>query len=64
RGIVVEFAPERGVIVIDEAVRDLAGPPVDRPPRARAPHRWSRHGKGAADEGDGRPEDPAEGDGG
>lgn len=49
QGIVVEFAPERGRIVVDEAVLDLAAPPVDaRAPRPRKVHRWSRHGKGRA----------------
>jgi 16S rRNA processing protein RimM len=59
QGIVVEFAPERGLIVVDEAALDLAAPPVDTPadapadapadeppPRERRRHRWSRHGKG------------------
>ena len=48
RAIVRTFAPERGEIVIDEAVLDLDADPVDepapRPPRKRP--RWSRHGKG------------------
>jgi len=52
RDIVRAFAPERGEIVVDEAVLDLGGPPVDEPadksvgrtPRRRP--RWSRHGKG------------------
>jgi len=62
KDIVRTFAPERGEIVIDEAILDLGGSPVDepvaRPPRKRP--RWSRHGKGAA----GRPsggETPASG---
>ncbi|HET9682254.1 MAG TPA: hypothetical protein VFP19_09465, partial [Candidatus Limnocylindrales bacterium] len=39
----------RGRIVVDEAVLDLAAPPVDaRAPRPRKVHRWSRHGKGRA----------------
>ena len=50
KAIVKEFAPDRGVITVDEAVLDLDGAPVDdrppRPPRRRP--RWSRHGKGAA----------------
>lgn len=47
QGIVVEFAPERGTIVVDEAVLDLGAAPIDaRPPRERKLHRWSRHGKG------------------
>jgi len=53
KDIVRTFAPERGEIVVDAAVLDLAAPPVDepvaRPPRKRP--RWSRHGKG----GVGRP---------
>ena len=48
KDIVRTFAPDRGEIVVDEAILDLAGPPVDepvaRPPRKRP--RWSRHGKG------------------
>ena len=57
RHVITTFAPERGELIVDEAVLDLAAPPVDsrssepRPPRRRP--RWSRHGKG------GRP--PAEG---
>jgi hypothetical protein len=48
RGIVTEFAPERGEIVVDEAALDIGGPAEPaRPPRPRKPHRWSRHGKGA-----------------
>jgi len=74
RDIVRTFAPERGEIVVDEAVLDLDAVPVDephpRPPRRRP--RWSRHGKGgagsptardgeaASDEG-GPPERPATG---
>lgn len=50
KAIVKEFAPERGIITVDEAVLDLDGDPVDerppKPPRKRP--RWSRHGKGAA----------------
>lgn len=50
KAIVKEFAPDRGVITVDEAVLDLDGAPVDdrppRPPRRRP--RWSRHGKGGA----------------
>jgi 16S rRNA processing protein RimM len=52
RDIITTFAPERGELVVDETVLDLAGAPVDGPaerkagkPRRR--HRWSRHGKGA-----------------
>jgi 16S rRNA processing protein RimM len=51
RELITTFAPERGELVVDEAVLDLASPPVDTPasgpaaaPRRR--HRWSRHGKG------------------
>ena len=47
RGIVTEFAPERGEILVDEASLALDTGPVDeRPARPRKPHRWSRHGKG------------------
>lgn len=47
RGMVTEFAPERGELVVDEAALDLGGSAAAvRPPRARKPHRWSRHGKG------------------
>lgn len=50
RDVVRTFAPERGQIVVDEAVLDLGSEPVDtparRPPRKRPP--WSRHGKGGA----------------
>jgi hypothetical protein len=47
-GIVTEFAPERGAIVVDEDALDLGGPAVDaKPSRPRKVHRWSRHGKGA-----------------
>lgn len=65
RGIVTEFAPDRGEIVVDETALDLAGAPVEaRPPRARKPHRWSRHGKGqsgaAVAGSDGEPVDPAD----
>lgn len=50
--VIRDFAPERGEIVVDEAVLALDEAPVDgptkkRPPRARRP-RWSRHGKGGA----------------
>jgi 16S rRNA processing protein RimM len=48
RGIVTEFAPERGELVVDEAALDLGAPSEPpRPPRPRKAHRWSRHGKGA-----------------
>jgi 16S rRNA processing protein RimM len=53
RDVITSFAPERGEIVVDEAVLDLAGAPVDEPggavsgpPKPRRRHRWSRHGKG------------------
>jgi 16S rRNA processing protein RimM len=50
RDLITTFAPERGELVVDEAVLDLAAPPVDAPqstapPERRRP-RWSRHGKG------------------
>ena len=60
RDIVTTFAPERGELIVDESVLDLAGPAVDgpaastRPPRRRP--RWSRHGKG----GGARPDDAGE----
>lgn len=56
RDVVTTFAPERGEIIVDEAVLDLEAPPVDAAapgpgrgaagavPRRRP--RWSRHGKG------------------
>ena len=55
RDVITTFAPERGELVVDEAVLDLAGPPVDAPAsgergagsRPRRRPRWSRHGKGA-----------------
>lgn len=50
RDVIRVFAPERGEIVVDEAVLDLGAPPVDEPvvhpPRKRP--RWSRHGKGGS----------------
>lgn len=48
RDVIKVFAPERGEIVVDETVLDLAAGPVDEPvvrPARRRP-RWSRHGKG------------------
>jgi len=51
--IVRVFAPERGEIVVDAAVLDLGSTseePKPRPPRKRP--RWSRHGKGGANEAD------------
>ncbi len=60
RDVITTFAPERGELIVDESVLDLAGKPVDAPSAgaAKAPRkrpRWSRHGKGA------RPAPPAEG---
>jgi 16S rRNA processing protein RimM len=51
RSIITTFAPERGELVVDEAVLDLDARPMDAPsPRAARPERrrprWSRHGKG------------------
>jgi 16S rRNA processing protein RimM len=58
RGIIVEFAPERGAIVVDGAALDLGAGPAEAPPaRPRRPHRWSRHGKGAG-AGEARPGSP------
>ncbi len=63
RDVITTFAPERGELVVDEAVLDLGGAAVDGPaprttPKApRRRHRWSRHGKGAkaaADDGAGQ----------
>ena len=49
RGIITDFAPREGRIVVDEASLALDDRPVDAPaPKPRKPHRWSRHGKGAA----------------
>jgi ribosomal 30S subunit maturation factor RimM len=47
RTVIRDFAPERGEIVIDEAVLDLAGPAVEQEPRRRRRHRFSRHGTAA-----------------
>lgn len=53
RDVITTFAPERRELVVDEAVLDLGGAPVDGPgsvnasPKPRKRHRWSRHGKGA-----------------
>lgn len=51
RDVITTFAPERGELVVDETVLDLASAPVDKPAApTRAPRRrprWSRHGKGA-----------------
>ncbi len=53
KAIVKVFAPERGEIIVDESVLDLAGAPVDepipRPARKRPP--WSRHGRGGGGTG-------------
>ena len=47
QGIVLEFAPREGRIVVDEVALDLGGSAADaRPARPRKVHRWSRHGKG------------------
>jgi 16S rRNA processing protein RimM len=52
RDVITTFAPDRREIVVDEAVLDLAGAPVDGPARdtseakPRRRPRWSRHGKG------------------
>jgi len=49
RTVIRDFAPERGEIVIDEAVLDLAAPAVEQEPRRpRGRHRFSRHGKAAS----------------
>jgi 16S rRNA processing protein RimM len=50
RDVITTFAPERGELIVDESVLDLAGQAVDAPSAApRTPRRrprWSRHGKG------------------
>ena len=53
RDVVTTFAPERGEIVVNEAVLDLGAAPIEadaaaksKPPRRRP--RWSRHGKGGS----------------
>jgi len=49
RDVITTFAPERGELVVDETVLDLAGPVVEAPERTAKPRRrprWSRHGKG------------------
>ena len=62
RHVITTFAPERGELIVDESVLDLAGPAVDAPVRSdRAPRRrprWSRHGRGGAGS------TPSAGDGG
>jgi 16S rRNA processing protein RimM len=52
RDVITTFAPERGELIVDEAVLNLEAPAIDgpvpapaRPPRRRP--RWSRHGKGS-----------------
>jgi len=49
RGIVTEFALERGEIVVDEAALNLGDTGSDAPARTkpRRRPRWSRHGKGS-----------------
>ena len=50
RDVITTFAPERGELIVDETVLDLAGPVVEAPERTAKPrrrHRYSRHGKGA-----------------
>jgi 16S rRNA processing protein RimM len=46
KGTVVEFAPERGEIIVDEAALDLDAPIAVPKPAKRRTRRWSRHGKG------------------
>ncbi len=56
RDVITTFAPERGELIVDESVLDLAAPVVEAPERTAKPrrrHRWSRHGKGAPPAGDG-----------
>jgi len=48
KGTVVEFAPERGEIVVDESALDLDAPVAAPKPAKRRTRRWSRHGKGTA----------------
>lgn len=63
RDVITTFAPERGELIVDESVLDLAGPVAEAPERTAKPrrrHRWSRHGKGARATGDG-PETPGAG---
>jgi 16S rRNA processing protein RimM len=64
RDVITTFAPERGEIVVAEAILDIGGAPVDGPgardpaaPKPRRRHRWSRHGKGPKPSGaaDGAP---------
>ena len=63
RDVITTFAPERGELVVDETVLDLASAPVDAPAGApaRAPRRrprWSRHGKGGGKSEPASPETP------
>jgi 16S rRNA processing protein RimM len=59
RGIIIEFAPERHEIVIDESALDLGAATADAPkPRPRKPHRWSRHGKARTGPGGDGPSQP------
>jgi 16S rRNA processing protein RimM len=50
KDVITTFAPERGELVVDEVVLDLAAAAVESTPRAAGPPRrrprWSRHGKG------------------
>jgi 16S rRNA processing protein RimM len=56
RDVITTFAPERGELVVDAAVLDLAAPAIDAPTSTvRAPRRrprWSKHGKGGRGGGD------------
>ena len=73
RDVITTFAPDRGEIVVDEQVLDLAAPAVDAPApktasdKPRRKPRWSRHGKGAKppagspDASSDAPPDPAPG---
>ena len=68
RDVITDFAPQRGEIVVDEAVLDLGGAAVDAPSKATGPAkprrrpRWSRHGKGPKPAGDAPDVPPAGGD--